>query len=235
MAGKTVIGLIPLYDDERESIWMLPAYMDAISMAGGIPVILPMHVTAEDIDRIDDICDGYLFTGGHDISPALYGEKDRGKCGIINEDRDLLEKLVFDKAYKNDKPVLGICRGLQIINVLSGGTLYQDLHSETDTQIEHHMQPPYDTTAHRVEINKESSLYKLLKTGTLGVNSYHHQAVKKLAPCLKIMAKADDGTIEAIEDINKKFIWAVQWHPEYSYKKDENSRKILQAFVDACK
>ncbi len=76
MAGKKVIGIIPLYDDEKESIWMLPAYMDAISMAGGIPVIMPLRVTEEDVDRIDDMCDGYLFTGGHDINPALYGEKD---------------------------------------------------------------------------------------------------------------------------------------------------------------
>ncbi len=154
MAAKTVIGVIPLYDDEKESIWMLPGYMDGISEAGGIPVILPLKMNEEDFEKIDSFCDGYLFTGGHDIHPGIYGEENRGKCGVFNGERDKIEGMIFKRAYEQDKPVLGICRGLQMINALMGGTLYQDIPEELSTSTEHHMKPPYDREAHKAKVVK---------------------------------------------------------------------------------
>ncbi len=234
MADKTIIGVMPLYDDEKESIWMLPGYMDGITEAGGIPVMLPLHMSGEDFDKLDKFCDGYLFTGGHDIDPALYGEENHGKCGLINKDRDNIERMVFKKAYEEDKPILGICRGIQMINALMGGTLYQDIPEEIKTDTEHHMEPPYDREAHKVRITEGSSLYKLLGKEILSVNSYHHQAVKRLADGLSVMAVSEDGIIEAVEDKSRKFLWAVQWHPEFLYKNDECSRKIFRTFTEAC-
>ena len=235
MAAKTVIGVIPLYDDEKESIWMLPGYMDGISEAGGIPVILPLKMNEEDFEKIDSFCDGYLFTGGHDIHPRIYGEENRGKCGVFNGERDKIEGMIFKRAYEQDKPVLGICRGLQMINALMGGTLYQDIPEELSTSTKHHMKPPYDREAHKAKVVKNSSLYSLSGNETISVNSYHHQAIKKLADGLEVMAVSEDGIIEAFEDKSRKFLWAFQWHPEFLYKTDECSRKIFKTFIEACK
>ncbi len=235
MAEKTVIGVIPLYDEKLNSIWMLPGYLDGIYEAGAVPVILPMRLTEDEVLKIDSFCDGYLFTGGHDVNPELYWENNRGKCGYVYNKRDSLEKTIFGVAYEKDKPILGICRGIQIINVLAGGTLYQDIPTERPSEISHSMEPPYDREAHKVEIVTSSSLYTLLKEKIISVNSYHHQAIRELAPSLSVMAKAEDGIIEAVEDKSKHFLWAVQWHPEFLYKNDANSIKIFKEFVNACK
>ncbi len=234
MGSKAIVGVMPLYDDEKNSIWMLPQYMDALSSAGSIPVMLPLNLDETDAEKTDSLFDGYLFTGGHDIAPSLYGEEKSILCGAVNASRDKIEKMMFERAYAENKPVLGICRGIQIINALLGGTLYQDLPTERPTEIPHTMKSPYSSICHYVNINKESALYRLLKVERLGVNSYHHQAIKTLGNGLNAAAVADDGTVEAVECVNKDFICAVQWHPEYSYASDENSVKIFSAFAKAC-
>lgn len=234
MAYKAVIGVIPLYDDEKESIWMLPGYMDAITEAGGIPVILPLKFDEKDAGILDSLCDGYLFTGGHDVDPAVYGESNRGKCGVFNNDRDNLEKIIFEMARAEDKPILGICRGIQMINALMGGTLYQDIPTELSTPTEHHMEPPYDREAHKVKVLENTMLYDIVGKGMLSVNSYHHQAIDRLADGLDTAAFSEDGIIEAVEDRSRKFLLAIQWHPEFLYKKDECSKKIFKTFVEAC-
>ncbi|MBD5444754.1 MAG: gamma-glutamyl-gamma-aminobutyrate hydrolase family protein [Lachnospiraceae bacterium] len=233
---KPVIGIIPLFDETKDSIWMLPGYMDGIRLAGGLPIILPLKADMEDIAQVCGICDGFLFTGGHDVDPAMYGAERSDKCGTSNHDRDTLEKKVFDYALRTDLPVLGICRGIQLINVLCGGTLYQDLPTEHDSSIkvEHHMSPPYDVPCHEVTILEDTPLFKELDSLTLLVNSYHHQAVKDLAPSLLPMAVSEDGLIEALYMPDKKFIQAVQWHPEFNFYKDESSRRLFKSFVNSC-
>ncbi len=233
---KPVIGVIPLFDEERDSIWMLPGYMEGIRMAGGLPMILPLKAVGDEIARIMEVCSGFLFTGGHDVDPALYGEEKRPACGQANHDRDVLEREIFTCAIKEDKPVFGICRGIQIINVFCGGTLYQDLPTEYKgaRETEHHMKPPYDVPCHQVEIIKDTPLKELLGEMTIPVNSYHHQAVKELAQGLRPMAVSEDGLVEALYMPGKKFVQAVQWHPEFLYKSDENAKKMFQAFVKAC-
>ncbi len=229
---KKMIAVVPLWDDEKNSLWMLPNYLDAIRESGGIPVILPLHVSAEDAVQILDHCDGLVMTGGHDVSPELYGEEKKETCGILCEARDALEQALYRRAVDQDKAVLGICRGLQTMNVLEGGTLYQDMPTEVDSQVEHHGKPPYDQVIHHVDLR--SGLASLLGISRLGVNSYHHQAIKTLGAELEVMAQSDDGLVEAVRHKQKRFVWAVQWHPEFSFWVDENSRKIFQAFVDAC-
>ena len=179
-----VIGVMPLYDDEKESIWSAARiYGRGNLRPEGIPIMLPLRFGGGDAAKLDELCDGYVFTGGHDIDPGIYGEEKLLECGMTNSDRDKMEKLFFEMARKEDKPVLGICRGLQMINALMGGSLYQDLPSERPSMTEHHMKPPYDRKAHGVRVIKNSSLYGICGREELPVNSYHHQAIN-LAPGL---------------------------------------------------
>lgn len=230
---KPLIGVMPLWDDDKESVWMLPGYLEGIRQAGGIPVILPFTSENDELEQLAKMCDGFLFTGGHDVSPELYSEKPVDDSVICCKDRDEMESWYLKYAISSDKPLLGICRGIQFINAALGGTLYQDLPTQHSSEIDHHQKPPYDIPVHTVSIVKDSPLGKLLDTEQLSVNSYHHQAVKDLSPRLKAMAISTDGLIEAVFMPEHRFLWAVQWHPEFSYLTDINSRKIFKAFIDS--
>lgn len=230
---KAVIGVTPLYDSERESIWMLPGYMNALEEAGAVPVILPLSADRDTSLAAARLCDGILFTGGQDVSPSLYGEAVSNKCGEVCKMRDEEEKILLEYALGEDIPTLGICRGIQFINAFLGGTLWQDIDTCIPSAVEHHMNAPYDRSVHTVSIAENSPLYALLGKGEIGVNSYHHQAVRKVADCLCVSAVAEDGIVEGIYMPGKRFVQAVQWHPEFFYKKDENSRRIFGAFVSA--
>lgn len=232
---SNVIGIIPLYDDDKESIWMIPGYMDMVAECGGVPIILPLTSDIGILKKSYDMCDGILMTGGHDVNPNLYNEGKIKECGTINETRDYMEKYLFEKAVDDNKPVLGICRGIQLMNVLLGGTLYQDLPSQKKEDIDHHMSAPYDRTAHKVFVLPDTLLSNIIGEGEYGVNSYHHQAIKQLANGAEAMAVSEDGIIEAIKVKNRDFMVGVQWHPEFSYKIDNNCKLLVQAFVDECK
>ena len=231
---KPIIGVLPLYDEELNSIWMLPGYLDGIKEAGGIPVILPYGATKAELEQLNDIVDGYLFTGGNDINPSLYKAKIKDTCGKINSIRDDMEKNVYEIAKNSDKAILGICRGIQLINVLEGGSLYQDLDSDHPSKVSHKMKEDYNLGYHSVYVFHDSQLRDLIKTDSLMVNSIHHQAVRRIASSLKSMAVSEDGLVEAIYHPKMKFCWAFQWHPEYMLK-DSASKSIFKAFVDAAK
>ena len=232
---KPRIGITPLWDEEKKSIWMLPGYMDSIREAGGIPLILPLHMTEEEFVEVRDDFDGFLFTGGQDISPALYGEKKKACCGPVCEAKDTLETMIFSYCWSHDVPALGICRGLELMNALLGGTLYQDIDEERPLlhAPEHTMSFAYDWTAHFNHILEGTPLYARLGVPMLGVNSLHHQAVKKLSDSLVPMAMSEDGLVEAAYAPEKRFIWAVQWHPEYSYVYDGLDMAIFESFTEA--
>lgn len=231
---KPIIGLVPLVDAERESFWMLPGYMEGVQDAGGLPVMLPLTDSKSDAAELASLCDGFLYTGGHDVSPSLYGEEPLPECGELCPGRDGLEVPLLLEAMARDKPVLGICRGLQLINTALGGTLYQDLPTQRPSACEHHMAAPYDRPEHMVRLAEHSPLKRLLQAEEIGVNSCHHQGVKRLAPSLNVMAEAPDGLVEAVCAPESRFVWAVQWHPEFSRRVDENSRKLFEAFVQSC-
>ena len=228
---KTIIGVTPLWDEEKNSYWMLPGYPEGVKEAGAIPVVLPLTAGGADIARLMDLCDGFLFTGGQDVAPQLYGETMKLTCGELCPARDTLERELLHLALERDKSILGICRGIQLLNACLGGTLYQDLPTEHPSETVHTMTPPYDRTAHTVHIWPMTPLASLLEKTELEVNSCHHQAVKTLAPGLAEMARSTDDLIEAVYLPGKTFVWAVQWHPELSFRTDENSRKIFQAFI----
>ena len=230
---KPFIGVMPLYDIEKDSLWMIPGYLNGIINTGGIPVILPLSTDREMLKSLAKRFDGFLFTGGQDVDPALYGEEKIDTCGEVCKERDEMEKILLEYIIEADKPLLGICRGIQFVNAALGGTLYQDLKTQHSSSIEHTMKPPYNRTVHYVSVIENTPLSKVVNSTNIGVNSYHHQAVKELSPSLKPMAVAD-GLVEAAYMEDKKFLWLVQWHPELSFESDENAAALFKALVDAC-
>lgn len=230
---KPIIGVIPLWDDEKNSIWMLPGYLNGIRLAGGNPVIFPLTDNQDEISQLMNMVDGVLLTGGHDVSPEIYGEDPIDESVVCCTERDRMETIVLNLAIEQNKSVLGICRGIQFINAVSGGKLYQDLPKQYPSKVNHHQSPPYDTPVHEVTIMTDTPLYNILGIENLSVNSYHHQAVKEIAPQLKPMAISEDGLIEAVYNPAMKFLWGLQWHPEFSYKTDINAEKIFKAFVES--
>ena len=212
-----IIGVTPLWDDKLQSVWMLSEYMDAIRVAGGIPVVLPLKADKAEIRQMVSTFDGFLFTGGQDVNAC--------------PERWTLESALLDSALEADKPVFGICRGLQFINAALGGTLWQDLPTERPTDLHHRQGKPYDKPTHTVSLS--GPIQKLLGKVEIPVNTLHHQAVKDLAPGLEVMAVASDGLIEAAWMRGKRFVWGVQWHPEYMFKADTNSLKLFEAFINA--
>ncbi len=228
---RKIIGIMPLYDDEKESYWMLPGYMKMLEAENAIPLMLPLTSEANELAYFLEICGGFLLTGGHDVSPSVYHAERKPWCGLCCELRDEMERYILKNAIEIDKSVLGICRGIQFMNACYGGTLYQDLATEYSSGIDHHMKPPYNRAAHQVTILNDTLLYDILGKEQMGVNSYHHQAIRKLSPAFQKMAISEDGLIESIYMPSHKFIVGVQWHPEFSYDVDENSRNLVKAFV----
>ncbi|MGE5677054.1 MAG: gamma-glutamyl-gamma-aminobutyrate hydrolase family protein [Pseudomonadota bacterium] len=233
---RPIIGVLPLYDEKLESFWMVPGYMGGIEAAGGIPVMLPMTADAGVVEQLAEAFDGFLFTGGPDVNPQIYGEKMETYCGKPCNERDTLEGMLFRRVLELDKPMLGICRGLQLFNALLGGTLYQDIPTQLQPgkQIIHTMKPPYEKPVHKVSIEKDSPLNKILGFEEIAVNSYHHQGIKQLSGRLVAAAQAEDGLIEAVYMPDRSLVMAVQWHPEFMYKSDENSLRLFKGFVKAC-
>lgn len=235
---RPVIGVTPLVDEQRESYWMLPGYFEGVLEAGGVPVMLPLTDEVEVLERALSACDGLLIAGGQDVAPEVYGEAAPEAVALVGEtcpERDRMEAALLPLALERDLPVLGICRGIQVINALLGGTLWQDLPAQRPSGVEHHGAPPYDVPVHTVEVAAGTPLAEAIGSGEHAVNNYHHQAVRELAPGLEVMAVSPDGLVEALWRPASAFLWAVQWHPEFAHRVDEASRQIFSAFVEAAR
>ena len=231
---KPIIGVSAAVNDSHSSI-IRDFYINAICDAGGAPILLPCVDFAETLDSYALLCDGFFFTGGVDIDPARYGESVREACGKIYDFRDEYELALFDRAFRSAKPILGICRGIQLINVALGGSLYQDIPSERPSQIPHRQSEPETTPSHSVNITKGTPLHALVGAERMKANSFHHQAIKKLGRGLEVMATADDGLVEAVYSTEARYLRAYQWHPERLFQSDEQNRLIFRDFVDACR
>ena len=237
MSKKPIIGITPLYDIERQSSWILSEYINAIEYSGGIPVVLSINNTKNEHERLLEVLDGVLFPGGQDISPLQYGESILDVCGPIVPFLDETEMTLARMAYECGKPIMGICRGSQMLNVALGGTLHQEisLRKEKDTMLIHWLKDkmPKDYPIHSVQVSRDSRLFDCLGKDMLMVNSLHHQSVKALAPGLKVVASSDDGIVECVESIDRdKFLMGIQWHPELLFQRDEDSRKIFKYFIE---
>lgn len=234
---KPLIAVLPLYDSLKKSIWMYPGYPEGIAAAGGIPVILSLMTKDEDIEAIAERLDGFIFSGGQDVDPLQYGEPLLKYSGEIYPPRDDLELRLLKAVIKRNKPILGVCRGLQLINVALGGTLYQDINKQMkrDYQIQHFQQNNYEYPVHEVTIGNNSILYEIMATDKIRVNSMHHQGIARLSHQLTATALSEDGLVEAAEIKEITFGLAVQWHPEFLWKNDEKTLKMFQVFVEAAK
>ncbi len=210
-------------------------YVAGVAQAGGVPMVLPpLPGTAEEVaGRID----GLLLCGGSDLDPGYYGEEPIPELGVTLPERDHFEMALVEQALERGIPVFGICRGLQVLNVALGGTLYQDLPSQLGGgSIAHRQQMPKWQWTHEVEVDDGSSIAEIMETGGLRVNSYHHQAVKNLAGGLVVSARASDGVVEAVEarNLSERWLVGVQWHAEAM--RDAGSpehRNLFEAHVEA--
>ncbi len=222
----------PLYANNR-------SYARAVQRAGGAPVFIPL---SED-DYLGAICetlvaklDGLLLSGGADIDPASYHEERLPFCGAIEPERDALELALTRKAMERGLPIFGICRGMQLLNVACGGSLYQDIVSQRTESLRHpQMEHPRDYRAHSIRIDEKSRLATILDTQTHHVNSLHHQAVKDAGAGLTVTAWAEDGVAEALEARDYPYALAVQYHPEELVESDPLSHALFVAFVEACR
>lgn len=214
--------------------WTLIAtdYVHAVEKAGGIPMLLPFTDDTQTLFELTDRCDGILITGGDDVAPFLYGEDVSHRTAHLEPVRDKQEYLLMKHLLEQSSvPLLGICRGCQILNVAVGGTLYQDL--PTEGKYHTLLNASRDSFAHRVRIQKGSRLEQIIGSDSILTNSYHHQSVKDVAPGLTVTGTTADGVIEAVEKDGDRFILGVQWHPEMTWSCPIN-QKIFQAFIKAC-
>lgn len=221
------------------SSWVMnQRYFLAATMVGAVPWMIPLLdddlITLREIyDRLD----GLLIPGGVDINPAEYGEEIRPECGNLDPARDRVELQLVRWAVEDGKPVLGLCRGLQVINVALGGTLWQDLASQKSSFHKHDYFPTAgyerDYIAHDVDIVADSQLSQLLESTRCGVNSMHHQGIKALGQNLKASALSPDGLVEAVEGVGEGFLVGVQWHPEVFEMADPHTRHLFAGFIKA--
>lgn len=233
---KPLILVTAAYDYEKNISSIKNAYCEALIEAGAAPVLLPVSLNNDLLDVYIDECDGLMVTGGPDVDAAYYGENNMLYNGEISPHRDYMELELIKRAVLNNKPVLGICRGMQVINVAMGGTLYQDIHEQIKVKelIKHSQNAPRWYTTHQIVIEKYSFMWEVFNAERVSVNSYHHQAAKDIAPDFKITASSEDGIVEAIEYSKSCFIVGVQWHPEDLWQKNPSHHQLFKKFINIC-
>lgn len=207
--------------------------MEAVISGGGLPILLPASDDNEVAASYLEYIDGLLVPGGGDVDPLRFGQEPRPESGAIFPERDQLEIQLIQAAQRRDLPVLGICRGMQVINIALGGDIYQDL-KEVGSALKHMQEAPRWYPTHSVRIEKGTLLAEAYPTAERRVNSFHHQAVKNLAPGLRASAWAPDGVIEAIESTKHRFLLGVQWHPECMWERDPCAQDLFLRFTKAC-
>lgn len=222
-----LIAVVPSYDEKRR-VRIPPAYLTSLSECGAIGVVIPYAEDAKTINEYAARFDGFLFSGGVDLDPIYYGEVKAFDSVEIDPDRDRFELLLMEAVYGTGKPILGICRGEQLLNVACGGSLFQ--HMEGHRQSEAGKIP-----THCVRIDPASRLYGIVRKESIMTNTFHHQAVKNVAPSLRASAWAEDGTVEAVESDTHPFLIGVQWHPESLFAGESHARVLFRAFVEEAK
>lgn len=224
---RPLIGVFPSRSEAR--IKLAWNYLDAIYAAGGMGVPLGYTTDEEKIQTYVDMMDGFVLSGGVDWNPMFYGEEKQFDSVEIDEERDAFEKAAFSVIMASGKPILGVCRGIQTINVCMGGTLYQHIEG-------HRQDKPATMRTHTLEVIENTYFHELIGQKSIIVNSFHHQNVKDLAPGLEVCAVSSEGYVEVVYAPQHKFLLGVQFHPEYYYDQadDDHAHLIFEALIRAC-
>jgi len=239
MAGP-IIGIVcmddhPQLDKHAPRFGQNQSYIHAVARAGAAPLLIPLLAGEAPLRSLYDRIDGLLLPGGEDVHPNQYGEPVHDKCGKISDLRDEVELALIRWAMADHKPLLAICRGIQVLNVALGGSLYQDIQAQVPGAGRHNCHDSHarNQAAHDVAVVPDSRLAYLVGTELLPVNSFHHQAVKEVAAGLTVAARATDGIIEAVEGEGRPFVLGVQWHPEEMAEEDSRAQRLFDALAEA--
>ena len=233
-----LIGISGSIDSEEKKHFLLRDYMRSVADAGGVPLLLSLDMTAAELLACVDGLDGLMLAGGNDVSPERFGQEPDPALGEVSPLRDALEMRAIRAFLQAEKPIFGICRGIQSLNVALGGDLWQDVptgyrREDGGLPVPHQQTAPGSVPCHDVAITEGSLLRRVVGADRLAVNSFHHQAVRRVAPGCRICAIGEDGVIEGIELPGPGFVLAVQWHPERMTPADPAARKLFEAFVEA--
>jgi putative glutamine amidotransferase len=234
--GITTIATEAGQDSRPPRIGQNQAYIRGLVRARAAPLLIPQLADTSLVRALYQQLDGLLLPGGEDIDPAHYGEARHERCGLVSPERDDMELALARWAVEDGMPLLAICRGIQVLNVALGGSLYQDIAAQVPGAERHDWYPGYprDRLSHEVAITPQTRLATNLGDGSPRVNSLHHQALKKVPPALTVVARAPDGIVEAVEITDHPFALGVQWHPEELADGDTRAQRLFDALVEAC-
>ena len=229
---RPIIGISGSHNVEDHQLFIRENYMESVLRAGGLPVLLP-HFSDEATARdIASRLDGLLLAGGGDVRPSRYGEETIPACGEPDDQRDVFELLMIQEALKLHMPIFGICRGIQILAVAMGGTLYQDIESQLGIQKQRHSQePPYGEAVHTVRFAQDGLFARVTGAQEMRTNSMHHQSIKQPGGRLVVEGVSEDGVIEAVRAKDDDGIFAVQFHPEYLSDHSEQAARLFEHLV----
>lgn len=232
MSRFPLVG-VTTYGRGEKNRFMLPGeYVDAVRRAGGVPLLLPPGDARA--DEILDIVDAVVFTGGGDADPGLYGGNHHTTVYMVDSERDGAELRLAARVLELDMPTLAICRGAQMLNICQGGTLIEHLPDEVGESVLHRA-PPREPIHHTVRVEEDSKLAGILGATDFSCASWHHQAIRRVAKGFRVVARAPDGTIEAMEMRSHRWLYAVQWHPELTAAEDPVQQRLFDALVVAAR
>ena len=234
---KPIIGIVPSINEDANQYYSNIENAEAIVRVDGLPYLLPYVTSNRDMLQIVNVIDGLYLAGGNDVDPKYYEETPHENIGEINPTRDIFELNLLKMMFKRNKPVLGVCKGMQMINVALGGDLYQDVISQCETELIQHKQRAKITyPTHPIYVKAGTKLYRMIRKKNVYVNSYHHQAVRRLGENLIVSSYATDGIIEAIESTVHSFVIGVQWHPEcLIVSEDSDFLTLYESFIHHCR
>lgn len=237
LVGLTCFSIPRFRGRSRKVLAQNRSYVGAVIDAGGTPILIPHLEDSGRLRRIYQSLDGLLLPGGDDVDPAFYGEVAHEKLGPVDRERDETELSLARWAMDDGLPLLAICRGIQVLNVALGGSLYQDIRSQVPGAGQHERIPRTrrDHRSHTVSVEAATRLARIVGPEALNVNSFHHQALKQVAPGLSVCGWAPDGIIEAVEGMNHPFALGVQWHPEELVVRDPRALQIFRAWIEAAR
>lgn len=230
---RPVIGITCAWDEAAGRFFLADNYVAAVEAAGGLPLPLAYTGGSDCLDRLMPLLDGLVLSGGGDVDPFYFGEEPVSAGGEITPLRDQYEIELCRKVLNIGMPVLGICRGAQVLNISAGGDIYQDISLQACAAIKHSQQAPRWHPTHRVAIEMGTSLAAITGCTLIRVNSFHHQAVKTPAPGFTVSARSEDGIIEAVEKDGDVYVLGVQWHPEAMFERCKHSLSLFRSLVQA--